>query len=136
MKNVILAGFIAGLVSGIVSSIIVGVGASVGLYGTGIIIPVTYQANAAILMIVLTVIFGTIVSLIYSRFYDRIPGEGLKKGLFFGLMIWFIKDIMASAYVTLPMMQPTVIGISLISVGLYMWPIYGLVIGYLYKPTK
>jgi hypothetical protein len=136
MKNPILAGAIAGLVSGIVSSIIVFIGISAGLYGAGIIVPVTSQTDSAILMIVLTVIFGPIVALIYSRFYDRIPGKDLKKGLYFGLMVWFIKDIMAGAYVIFPMMQQTVIGINLIVVGLYMWTIYGIVLGYLYKPKK
>ena len=96
------------------------------------LVPVTSQTNSAIAVIVLTVIFGPVVALVYSRFYDLIPGKSLKKGLNFGLMVWFIKDIMAGAYIAFGMMQP-IIGVSLIVVGLYLWIIYGLVLGYLYK---
>ncbi len=135
MKNVILAGVIAGLVSGIVSSLLVFVSLSIGLLGANIIVSASQlqKTNSAISMILLTVIFGTIVALIYSKFYDSIPGKGLKKGLYFGLMIWFIKDIMGAAYIVLPMMQPAIIGVNVIVVGFYLWVIYGLVIGYLYK---
>jgi uncharacterized membrane protein YadS len=135
MKNAILAGAIAGLVSGIVSSLLVFVGLSIGILGANIIVSVSQlqKTNSAIYIILLTVIFGTLVALIYSKFYDSIPGKGLKKGLYFGLMIWFVKDIMAAAYITIPMMQPAIIGVNLIVVGFYVWVIYGLVLGYLYK---
>lgn len=135
MKNAILAGAIAGLVSGIVSSLLVFVGLSIGLLGANIIVSASQlqKTNSAIYIILLTVIFGTLVALIYSKFYDSIPGEGLKKGLYFGLMIWFVKDIMAAAYIAMPMMQPAIIGVNLIVVGFYVWVIYGLVLGVLYK---
>jgi hypothetical protein len=135
MKNAILAGAIAGLVSGIVSSILVFVGLSTGLYGANIIAPASQPeiTNSAIYMILLTLILGSLVALIYSKFYDSIPGKDLKKGLYFGLIIWFVKDIMAALYLVMPMMQPIIIGVNLIVVGLYVWVIYGLVLGYLYE---
>jgi len=135
MKSGIVAGAIAGLVSGIVSSISVSVGLSIGLYGGGFWgIPAAFlPADLAIAMVVLTFFFGTILGLLYSKFYDLIPGSGLRKGLNFGLMVGFVKDIMADAYVTIPMMQPIIIGVNLIVGGFYMWIIYGLVIGALYK---
>jgi hypothetical protein len=135
MKNAVLAGLIAGLVSGIVSSLLVFASLSIGLLGANII-GVAGQpeiTNSAIYTILLTVIFGTLVALIYAKFYDSIPGEGLKKGLYFGLMIWFVKDIMAAAYIVLPMMRPAIVGVNLIVIGFYIWVIYGLVLGYLYK---
>ena len=135
MKNVILAGVIAGLVSGIVCSLLVFVSLSIGLLGANLIVSGSQlqKTSSAIYIILLTVIFGPIVALIYAKFYDSIPGKGFKKGLYFGLMIWFIKDIMGAAYIVLPMMQPAIIGVNVIVVGFYLGVIYGLVLGYLYK---
>ena len=131
MKNIFLAGAIAGLVGGIVSSFLVVVGTMFGLYGSlaGRGSPI----NAAIVSIILTVIFGvTVWGLMYSRFYDLIPGKGLKKGLIFGLMIWLVKDIVAGGYIGLAMQEMSV-AVSLIVVGFYCVVTYGLVLGLLYK---
>jgi len=133
MKNPVLAGAIAGLVSAIVGALLLFVGAPIGLWGFGTLFPATLQTYAATTFIVLAVIFGPIVALIYSRFYDLIPGSGLRKGLNFGLIVWVVKDIQAAAYVTISMMQPIMIGVNLIVGGFYMWITYGLVIAYLYK---
>lgn len=83
-------------------------------------------------MIVLGIIFGTVFGAIYSRFHDLIPGKGISKGLYFGLMIWFIKDIAAGAYTALTMGQVAT-GIGLIVVGFFMWIAYGPVLAALYK---
>jgi hypothetical protein len=131
LKAGIIAGLIAGVISGLFGAIMVAVGYSIGLYG----IPLTPMTITVPIFIVLTVIFGTVLGLIYGRFYSLILGKGLKKGLYFGLMIWFIKDIMAASYVTF-IMEQIAVGINLIVVGLYVWIVYGLVIGYLYKPSK
>ena len=128
MKNVILAGTIAGLISGITCAILGYVVTSMRIYEftPGSLIEVTVS------MAVLTVIFGVIFSLIYARFYSLIPGEAVKKGLYFGLMIWLIKDITGGAYITFVAKQPG-IGIDFLVGGIYIWVIYGLVLGYLYK---
>ena len=128
MKNVILAGTIAGFISGISCAIIGHTYYSMRLYG---FTPGTLM-ELTVFMAVLTIIFGVIFSLIYARFYSLIPGEGFKKGLYFGLMIWLIKDIAAGSYVAF-VARNIDIGIDLIIGGLYMWGIYGIALGYLYK---
>jgi len=60
------------------------------------------------------------------------------KGLYFGLLIWLIKDIAASSYVVLVLVDiPSAItralAIDLVLFGFFMWIAYGLVLGYLYK---
>jgi len=131
MKNPIIAGAIAGVISGIFGATMVAVGYSIGLYG----IPLAPMTVAVPVFILLTIIFGTVLGLIYGRFHSLILGNGLKKGLYFGLMIWFIKDIMAASYVIL-IMEQIAVGINLIVVGLYLWILYGLVLEALYKPSK
>jgi vacuolar-type H+-ATPase subunit I/STV1 len=128
MKNVILAGTIAGLISGIVCSIIGYWWYSMRVFE---FTPGSLM-EVAVSLGVLTVIFGIIFSLIYARFYSLIPSEGVWKGLYFGLMIWLIKDIAAGSYATFVAKQPG-IGIDFIVGGLYMWAIYGIALGYLYK---
>jgi len=128
LKNAILAGAIAGLVSGIITAMIVIIGYSLGLWGMMSIPSIELVTN----MLVLTIFFGVIFGAIYAKFYDSIPGKSAIKGLIFGLMIWLIKDIAAGAYVAFTMREFAV-GINLIVGGSYMWIIYGLVLGYLYK---
>ena len=133
MKKAVYSGFVAGLVSAIVAALMVSVGGQMGLFGWGVVYPESLVPYSASTFILLGVIFGPIVAVIYSRFYDLIPGKDLRKGLNFGLIVWFIKDIMAATYVTVSMMQPILVGVNLIVGGLYMWITYGLVLGHLYK---
>ena len=128
MKSGVYAGAVAGLISGIMCSFLgyVWVLLRIFEFSPGPLIDVFVSIT------LLTVIFGAIFGFIYARFYSLIPSEGFKKGLYFGLMIWFIKDIAAGSYVTFVARQ-IAIGFDLIVGGLYMWIIYGLVLGVLYK---
>ena len=51
-------------------------------------------------------------------------------------MIWLIKDITAGAYLTFVSSMNVyylAAATNLIVIGVYMWPIYGIALGYLYK---
>lgn len=129
MKRGPVTGAIAGLVAGIVGVIFGIIGRSWGLVAfTPITLPVPPQPDPyiAVIMIVLTIIFGAIFGTIYSRFYNQIPGKRFSKGVYFGLMIWLIKDVAAGAYVALVMGSP-LIASSLIFPGFFMWIVFGLV---------
>ena len=80
----------------------------------------------------LSVIWGIFFGVIYGRFFDNIPGKGIMKGLVYGILVWIAKDVAAGSYVALIFMA-TSISINLILVGFFMWIVYGLVLGYLYK---
>lgn len=66
--------------------------------------------------------------------YDSIPSKGVLKGLYFGLLIWAIKDVCAGSYLGL-IGGGTNYAMTLISIGFPMWIIYGLALGYLYKKS-
>ena len=128
MKSGVIAGATAGLVGGIVGDIVGAIGYYAGLFEMGSV----DIAYASVIAIVLTIIFGAIFGAIYSRFHDQIPGIGVSKGLYFGLMIWFIKDIAAGACVGfVEGVIPS--AIWLIFIGFFMWITYGPLLGALYK---
>ncbi|WP_455369966.1 hypothetical protein [[Eubacterium] cellulosolvens] len=144
MKSVYAAGAIAGLVGGIVGVIFYIIGGMLGLIPVGpeniILLTIRFIATRilglpvdavlAVINIIVTIIFGAIFGMIYSKFYDSIPGKDITKGLYFGLMIWFIKDIAAGVYVAL--MGGISFAIQLIFVGFFMWIVYGPIISKLY----
>jgi len=94
--------------------------------------PPTSMIESAAILAVLATIFGAIFGVIYARFYPLIPDKGLMKGLYFGMMIWLIKDIAAGAYAAITM-GAVAVGVSLVAGGVYMWIVYGLVLGALYR---
>jgi hypothetical protein len=128
LKSVIAAGAIAGLVSGIVGNIFAFIGVSSGLMAS----PPGSTSTAVLMMIVLAIIWGAILSMFYQRFHDGIPGKGIMKGLYFGLMIWLVKDIAAGSFVGLINMA-TSLAVALIYIGFFMWISYGYVLSTLYK---
>jgi len=136
MKNGIYAGAIAGVIMGICTVII---GFTTVFY-IGIKEP-TYDVETwtptltiwlTLAQIALGVIWGSIFGAIYTFVYDLIPKKGIIKGLYYGLLLWLIKDIAAGSYAAFMLMQRS-IAIDLVYYGFFMWTIYGLILGYLYK---
>ena len=139
MKNAILAGAIAGVVMGILMPIIGFISGEIGLIeppGGKEIWGTPMYMLLGLAHISLGLIWGSIFGAVYAFLYSLIPGKGALKGLYFGLSIWVIKDVAAGSYLALTMMEVNS-AIILIVVGFFMWIVYGLVLGYLYrKPTK
>lgn len=139
MKNPILAGIIAGIVMGPLAIII----GNITVNQLGLIEPPggkeIWGPSMFMLLglahISLGLIWGSIFGVIYASIFNIIPSKGVIKGLYFGLMIWLIKDVCAGSYTALILVQFQT-AINLIYYGFSMWVIYGLVLGYLYKPTK
>jgi uncharacterized membrane protein YagU involved in acid resistance len=128
MKSGPLVGAIGGLAAGIAGNIFFFVGEMIGLLSPPKgVDPMTVMITAT----VVSIIFGTIFGTIYSKLFDCLPGKAIMKGLYFGLMIWLIKDIAAGTYVYI--MGVPSITVSLIWVGFFMWVAFGLVIGTIYK---
>lgn len=86
-----------------------------------------------IFLIVGNTILAILYALAYAIFYKGIPGEGIKKGLVFGLVLWPIGVLapMFSMYVMLNIARGAVIYFSL--QGLVECLVYGIVIASIYK---
>jgi hypothetical protein len=127
MKRGVVAGAVAGLVGGISAVLFGGIGYQLGLYGLRVITVVEWSVYT----IILTVIYGAIFGVIFARIYDSIPGNGILKGVTFGSVIWFIKDITTG--IDLAIEREPVSVIAMIWVGFFTWIAYGLVLGRVYK---
>ena len=124
MKSSIISGLIAGLVSGTISFII----AAYIFEGMtlGVSIP-----NIAATNIVLGGIWGAIIGVLYATFYSYIPGEDVRKGIVFGLIIWIIDNVRTGV---IGAVHGNFMGAVLgIVSGIIVWTVYGIVLGYLYK---
>jgi len=128
MKSGVVAGAGAGVVGGIVGLVFGVIGSQMGLYRLSPL-PITYLVSTAMVLIV---IFGAIFGAIYVKFYDAIPGKGVSKGLYFGLMIWLINSIAPGAHLGIHSMEFN-IAIRLVFVYFFVWISYGPVLGVLYK---
>ena len=129
INRIIVTGLIAGFISGIADVIF----SAIGLFGIFFPIVLTVDIQmAAIYTIITASLWGVLWVLLYAFFYDYIPANGVKRGLFFGLIIWII--------------APTSNWIISAACGYYLWAIqtailtffsigivYGLILGYTYK---
>jgi hypothetical protein len=136
LKNYIIAGLIAGFVSGIVWFIF----HISGLWDLFLVPPFFDPVDIqtlALIDIIQGSIWGIIFGAFYALFYDYIPAKGIKKGLYYGLIIWIIIFFRSTviktihAYVFKQHIIPEAIA-SFFAICIA----YGLLIGYLYKPKK
>jgi len=135
-------GAIAGIVYGTIVFLTNTVSAYIGIYGQ---IPGTmespYLTDIGFMMsqlgahIVFNLIWGAVFGVFFVIFYDRVPGKGVLKGLYFALIILFITSLRVAiydfAYGFFILAENWSIAGLIPAIG------YGLTIGYLYKkPTK
>ena len=131
MKNFIIAGLIAGIVSGIVMTIF----HISGLWELFSILPFIWPVEKqiyALSNITHFTIWGIIYGAFYAFFYDKIPGKGIKKGLFYGLIIWIIAPLHNAGVMAMYAYYLDAIPYTFatfFSIGI----VYGIVLGYLYK---
>jgi hypothetical protein len=137
MKSFILAGAIAGFAAGIIFFIFGSTFIRFGLIEPPITPEIWYELYGLVFLagISLGIVWGIIFSAIYSMLYDSIPNKGALKGLYFGILIWIIKDVAAGSYLG-AIAAGTYYAVTLISIGFFMWIVYGPILGYLYKKSN
>ena len=132
MRNPIIVGLIAGFLAGIVSAVI----KISNLHDWFSVTPYTFiPFNMQIIVqveIIWHTIWGIIFGVFYAFFYDYISGIGVKKGIFYGLIIWIIVSFRFVAINAVYGYYQRSIPDALS--GFFSICItYGLLIGYLYK---
>jgi hypothetical protein len=87
------------------------------------------------------------MGLIFPKVYNLIPGKGAIKGLFYGLIAFLFTEVIILPYSLVygfywesrvPLLSEAIFfGVKqLIFLGLSVWIVFGIVLGYLYKPPK
>jgi hypothetical protein len=127
IKSSLMPGAIAGLSSGIIASVFY------------LIFNMPEVWNLIIIQILINILWGIIFGGIFNKVYNIVPRKKKKKGLYYGLIMFFITIFNVSswticlfAYNKYWQFIPGVIGFYWIS-GFAQAIIFGLVLGYLYK---
>ena len=125
-----IAGLIAGIMPGIVYTIFMQIAVSMGLYDSQFPIPTVAQ-NAYGANILLSVIFGAICGIIYSRAYFVIPGKGISKSILYILILWLISWIRMATFAAAYGFYLN--SVTYIFADFFRWITYGLLLGILYE---
>ena len=124
-----IAGAIAGVADGIVSYIISILGGKIGLWADydPITLLMQFPAQTAI-----NVTWGVFFGFAFVMFYNCIPRQGVKKGIIYGLIVYFLLSNLRSAAFTY-MFGFSEAAFSWAIHGIFASIAYGAVLGYLYK---
>ncbi|WP_455276474.1 hypothetical protein [[Eubacterium] cellulosolvens] len=144
MSSGILPGAISGLCGGVAASVFAVMGQITENWGVltaggQLISTIEFWWSQAGTHILINMIWGTIFALFFTKVYNLVPGKGVKKGLYYGLILYAINVFMIGTYCV-----PWAIYHNDWTMAQYyagaLWIIgganavvYGLVLGYLYK---
>jgi len=139
IKSGMTVGAIAGLIGGIVAFILQFINTFIIEVPNSWLDQISSNisiVNLAAIEIVPMTVWGVIFSTLFVLFFDRIPGKGSVKGLYFGLILCLLCVIRKFSWgIPYAMRYDTMI-MGIITYSL-MFIIYGLVLGLLYKkPPK
>jgi uncharacterized membrane protein YagU involved in acid resistance len=94
----------------------------------GFNIPVSWLS-----LFLMNIVLAIVFALVFALLYKGIPGQGLWKGLIFGLFAWLIGVVppMTTLYLMTNIASVALLYFTI--QGLFEWLIYGLVIAAIYK---
>ncbi|WP_455277433.1 hypothetical protein [[Eubacterium] cellulosolvens] len=136
MKSGILPGIIAGILGGMAAIIpnIMVVNPDWPEMVPKLFIDIYFLINQFATDVFIHFIWGAIYGAFYALFYNRIPGKGVTKGIFYGLLIYLLSPFRYASYnfaygILFFAKQWTI-------TPFIVFTIFGIIIGYLYKPSK
>lgn len=86
--------------------------------------------------IILIFVYSLIFVFVFSLFYKGIPGDGIKKGIIYGLAIWMIRDsakYLSGIIVGYGIEEIRTINVFVLISSLILSILNGLIIGFIYK---
>jgi hypothetical protein len=131
-KRLIVAGIVASVLFLVLDAVF---GVAGGAIGESVFGLPAGQPDESKMMVglVFELINGFMLAVVYAVIYDSLPGEGWRKGIGYGLIVWGLRVVMwaFSTYVMTDM-SPVLIGISLVT-GLVEVLILCIVIAAIYR---
>ncbi|MCW4033611.1 MAG: hypothetical protein NWF08_09515 [Candidatus Bathyarchaeota archaeon] len=146
MKSGLLPGAIAGLMEGVAAGFVSVIGHLTGRWGVPvggeIISTISYWASQFGTHMLINMIWGTVFGAFFALVYNLVPGKKVLKGLYFGLLMFFITTF--QLYIWLIVWSANHDAWQLVSVWIlnifvygFDFVVFGLVLGLLYrKPVK
>jgi len=135
IKHNLIAGPVAGLLGGVVAAVLIFIcfmmGVPYGWYWPHYP-PITSITNVVAIELILMIVWGTIINTIFVMFYARIPGKGIMRGLYFGLLLCLLCVIRPHSWGIPYAANPQSLAWGAIVYSLAFIS-YGIVLGYLYK---
>ncbi|MFC1749005.1 DUF6789 family protein [Pseudomonadota bacterium] len=87
--------------------------------------------------IVIDLLYGFLLGALFLMLYKSLPGKsGIKKGLVFALILWFLRVFMSVASTWMMMEVPVVTLLYILATGLVEMIILGIIYGAFLKPIK
>ena len=99
MKKGAIAGVISGVIVGIISFFIYIIYSSVGILETKIF-TIMFLVRQATIHLGFNVLWGLLFGIIFALIFDRIPGKGIVKGLWIGLIYSILSIIRPALFLT------------------------------------
>jgi len=131
LKGGIHPGAIAGAIGGIVYFICM-IPIDRWVYGT-IGLELSFLVAQMGSHILYNMIWGAVFGAIFAKVYNTVPGKGSMKGLYYALVVFFITSFHISTYNVAYAIYAMAIASGF---GVFRAITEGLVLGYLYKPSK
>ena len=139
------AGIIAGCIGGLVYILCTIPEAMLGLPGALVEVYDIFEFNTFVGLLGYSIpaqaIWGSIYGIVYSRFYDGVPGKGIKKGFVWGCIIALISNILI-AFGHFLALQLTGMEFHFMQMyswtesALVIWVTYGIFLGIIYERLK
>ena len=142
MKRGILPGAIAGLLGGVAASVFAVIGHVTGYWGIitagEVVSTIDYWMSQAGTHILINIIWGTFFGFIYPRVYNLVPDKRVRKGFYYGLIVFLITAFHWATWVSLWFVyhnawKLAIINTLQLSMGAANAIVFGLVLGVLYR---
>jgi hypothetical protein len=137
VRRLLVAGIVASVLFLVLDMLLGAAGGAIAaqVFGVPFNQPPGIQAKI-IFGLVFELINGFMLALIYALIHPSLPGQGWKKGIIYGLIVWGLRVVMW-AFSTFMMtdMPPALIAITVVT-GLIEVLILGVVIAAIYQPGE
>ena len=128
-KKGVIAGIIAGIVMLLIGSVFMMVPGVIQWYSATF--PEMSSPTAMSIMMAGIVLIGIFMGLVYSVINSAIPGEGVRKGVNYGIMVWLLAGLMWP--IMMMGFAPAYLWITELINGLVTYSLAGAVIAIIYK---
>ena len=141
MKSGIHPGAIAGFIGGVIAYFFAVFLPYIGLYppgDPGYLTDINYMMSQFGTHVFIHLFWGVIFGAVFAKAYNIVPKKGIVKGFYYGLFIFFISAVQIATYFLAYGFTFNNIfwiqgGLSYVIFDIVVYPVYGVVLGHLYK---